>query len=125
MKKLLCIVFAVCVLLTVAGCGRGEKNPVLGAWEAETQISILGVSGNQTVDAVYRFEFFGDGTGKSQIDADSNLPDPAGAFTYVLEEDQLVLTFENGMTQTFAVTFGENTMTLEGRANLDLVRVEN
>ena len=122
MKKVLCLVFAVCLLLTVAGCGQGERNPILGSWEAETQISILGVSGNQTVDAVYRFVFNEDGTGESHIVTDVNLPDPAGTFTYTLEEDQLVLTYEGGMTQTFTVTFGENTMTLDGRAHLELVK---
>jgi superfamily II DNA or RNA helicase len=69
MKKALCFMLVFVSLLAIVGCSQNQadRNPILGSWETETKMSVLGVSipddeGNQTVDGIYRLEFNEDGT---------------------------------------------------------------
>ena len=69
MKKSVCLSLVLLLVLSMAACGQSEKNPILGAWECPTEIQVFGelpegVNQGQTIEAVYRFEFNEDGTGK-------------------------------------------------------------
>lgn len=133
MKKVFCFMFVLFVLLAMAGCGQNQAdhNSILGSWEAETELSILGVSvsddeENQTADMVYCFEFYEDGAGKSSIIIDEKYAEDIrnmnASFTYILDGDKLELTHEDGNTQVFTVSFSGENLILDGRAHMELVR---
>ena len=120
-------------MLIITGCSRdqSESNTILGSWETETKMSFLGVSvpdseGYQTLDVIYRIEFYEDGSGKSNIIFDEEhadrTPDTNLNFIYILDGDKLELTHESGNTQTFTVSFSDDKLVLDGRAKLELIR---
>lgn len=133
MKKVLCFLFVLSFLLIIVGCGQKQAshNSIFGSWEAEIQMSIIGVSvpddeGNHTADMIYRFEFYEDGTGKSSIIVDKKytdrIPNIKESFTYILDGDKLELTHEDGNIQKFTVSFSDENLILDGRAHMELVR---
>lgn len=132
MKKAISFMFVLLFLMAIAGCGQNRAdNSIFGTWEAETEVSILGISvsddaENQTVDAIYRFEFYEDGTGKSSIIVDEayadQFPNTNVSFTYALDGDKLTLTHEGGNIQAFTVSFSGDNLILDGRARLELIR---
>ena len=132
MKKVSCIVLVLCVLLAVVlwSQSRGNRNSILGSWETEMQVSVLGVSGpdgrEQTAEVLYCFAFYEDGTGRRNITAREEyadrIPDIEESFTYLLEGDILTLTQENGNTQVFTVSFSGQNLILDGRTHMELVR---
>ena len=133
MKEMIHFVLVLSFLLTITGCGltQTDRNSVLGSWEAEIQMSIIGVSvpddeGNHTADMIYRFEFYEDGTGKSSIIVDEKytdrIPNIKESFTYILDGDKLELTHEDGNIQKFTVSFSDENLILDGRAHMELVR---
>ena len=133
MRKMLYLILTFTLLLTFTGCNhkKDDPNPLLGAWEAETELSILGVStfseeSGHTVPAIYRFTFLADGTGTSNIvilqnDSD-HIPDTSTNFTYTLSENTLEILYEGGNAQTFTVTFSGENLILDGRARIELTK---
>ena len=130
MKKFIAIILA---LFCLAGCGQNkvDENPILGSWEAESEMSIIGVSIlnmeiNQTIDMIWCFEFLEDETGKSTIIVDEEygkyIPNMSESFQYKLDGDKLELIYEKGNTQTFTVSFADEKLILDGRTRLELVR---
>lgn len=131
MKKLTVFVLILMYALAMVGCSQNQVNrdSVFGSWEAEAEISILGVSVDdeetQSVDAIYYFDFFEDGTGESSIIVDGKyaelVPNTNESFTYTLDGDKLTLTYENGNVKKFTVSFWDEKMILDGRARIELV----
>lgn len=111
MKRWLCIVL---ILLLLTGCGAPET--IVGTWEAEMTVSVLGIDQPGTeAPAVTRFIFRKDGTGSwgTEISGGS-YPEAVREFSYSLEEDVLTLTFaqEDSPTRFTAVLSGDS-LTLE------------
>ena len=132
MRKVFCFVLALCILLAVIlwSQSRGDRNSILGSWETEMQVSVLGASGpdagEQTAEVLYCFVFYEDGTGRRNMRAHEKyagrIPDIQESFAYMLEGDTLTLTQENGNTQIFTVSFSGQTLILDGRVHMELVR---
>ena len=134
MKKLISLVIISLLVLGLAACGEAQvdKDPIVGAWEMPTQVQILGVSQDkpqgQTIDAITRFEFNEDKTGKWLTIVDEqyaqSVPDADVSFTYTLEGDKLVLSRESGQVNQFTVSFADNKLVLAGRATMELERAK-
>lgn len=132
MKKIVCLSLVLLLVLSMAACGQSEKNPILGAWEMQTQVQILGVLQDtpqgQTIDAVTRFEFNEDGTGKWLTIVDQQyaqfVPDADVSFNYTLDGDKLVLSRESGQVNQFTVSFADNKLILDGRVPMELSKVK-
>ncbi len=117
----------------MVGCGQKQTDhdSVLGYWEAETKMSVLGISlpddeGEHTADVIYCFEFYEDGTGKNSIIVDEKyadlISDVNESFTYTLDGEKLEITHENGNIQAFTISFSGENLILDGRAHMELVR---
>ncbi len=135
MKRALFIVLVIFSLISMVSCGqnRTEQESISGVWEAESELSVLGVAlpdadEKQTVDMKYRFEFNDDLTGESHIIVDEKytefVPDTNSSFTYVYDGEKLELTHENGTKQVFSVSFSGEKLILDGRAHIELVRIK-
>jgi hypothetical protein len=133
MKKVIFTLSILLFMLGISGCGENKTDyePILGSWEAEMQISVLGISPpaveGQTADATYRLEFYEDGTGKSAIiskEYADHISDIETNFTYSLDGEKLELTHENGSIQSFSVSFSDEKLILDGRAHIELVRIK-
>lgn len=131
MKKLTVFILVLMYALAMVSCGQNQanRNSVLGSWEAEIEISMIGVSagddkGPQNADAIYYFDFFEDGTGESSIILGGkyaeHIPKTNENFTYILDGDKLTLTYENGNVQKFTISFVEEKLILDGRARIEL-----
>ena len=134
MKKTISFLLVI-LLATITGCGQktADKNTILGSWETKIAASILGVSmpdneEAQSADATYCFDFSEDGSGTSSITLDAayaeQFRNTQENFTYTLDGEQLTLTFENGNTQVFTVSFSDGKLILDGRARLELMRTK-
>ena len=132
MKKWILFAFAMVYAFAMAGCSQNQadQDSVFGSWEAEMELSVLGVSaaeeeGKKTAAAMYCFDFFEDGTGESRIILDEkyagHIPNTKEHFTYVLDGDKLTLTYETGRVQEFTVSFSDGKLILDGRARIELV----
>ena len=106
MKKAVYFMCVLLLLLSITGCSQKQvnHNAILGSWETETEMSLLGVSEsveeNQTIDVIYNFEFREDGTGETGIIVDEQyvgyISNKNAGFTYILDGDSLELTYEDG-----------------------------
>ena len=133
MKKIICLSLVFMLVLSMAACGQNEKNPIWGSWECPTEIQVFGelpegVNQGQTIEAVYRFEFNEDGTGKWLTVVDEQfvqfVPDADVSFSYSLEGDKLELNREDGRVHQFTVSFADNKMNLDGRVPMELTRAK-
>ena len=132
MKKVIFTLSILLFMLGISGCGENttDHDAILGSWEAEIQMSVLGISipaGEEPItDATYHLEFYEDGTGKSAISVSGEFADHISDietnFTYSLEGEKLELTHENGSIQSFSVSFSDKMLILDGRAHIELVR---
>ena len=139
MKKALCLMLVLFSLLALVGCNRSqaERNSILGCWETEIDVSVLGLSlsneaENQTITATYELEFYEDGTGKCSVTFDEasaaqipNLPNISNintSLTYTYNGSTLEIKPENENAQTFSVSFSGEKLLLDGRAPLELTR---
>ena len=139
MKKVFCLILALLFLLAITGCNhnRAERNAILGCWETEIDMSVLGLSlsneeENQTITATYELEFYEDGTGKCSVTFDEasaaqipNLPNISNvntSLTYTYNGSTLEIKSENENAQTFSVSFSGEKLLLDGRSHLELTR---
>ena len=131
MKRLTALVLALICVLGLVGCDQNQNNRdyIFGSWEAEIEMSILGVSvadeeGPQSTYAICIFDFFEDGTGESGIIVDrkyaENIADTNESFTYILDGDKLTLTYDDGKVENFTVSFLDEKLILDGRAHIEL-----
>ena len=133
MKKVFCLILALLFLLAITGCNRNqaERNAILGCWETEIDMSVLGnylstIEDNQVITATYELEFYEDGTGNCRITFDEEfadqLPNVNTALTYTYSGSTLEITPENENAQTFSVSFSGEKLLLDGRSHLELTR---
>ena len=120
MKKTICIILLLAVLLTApAGCGN-KQNKIVGTWKYQ-QTTILNVVTERT------YTFREDGTGSAPVlDGITNVD-----MTYTLDGDQLTIT-RGGLLdslvgpEVYTVAFGNDSLTLtaEDGTVIELTKVE-
>lgn len=91
MKKYICLVLVTLLTLAMAGCAK--EPTIVGTWEEEITVSVLGLTdqpGNHP--AVLRYTFAEDGSGIQEI-IPNDLPERANnvTFNYAVEGDKLIL----------------------------------
>jgi len=111
-RRFFCLIL---MMLLLTGCAASE--PIVGSWEEEITISVLGIGQSDAeAAAVTRFLFRENGSGSwAMAFADGSHPEAVREFSYSLEEDVLTLTFKQ---EDHPIQF---TMTLTG----DSLRLEN
>jgi len=126
MKRLICYLLVVPILLSLCACSG--KTGIVGIWEQEMEISILGEGVDSPTSAVslLRFTFREDGTGTQEhIMMEEAYPSAVREFAWQLEEDTLTLDFEGDHTEQFAVATSQTSLKLENsRGKYDLTRAE-
>lgn len=126
MKRIICCIFAAILLVSLAGCSANGN--IVGTWEQEMEVSILGegVELATSAPALCRFTFREDGTGlQEHILQDESYPDAAREFTWQLEGDSLTLEYVENHTEVFSVVLAKTSLKLENRrGSYDLVRAE-
>ena len=92
MKKKLCLVLAALLVVSLVGCG--QEPTVVGTWEEEITVSVLGVTEKEgTYPALLRYTFAEDGSGVREVIQDVHPEDPqTELFTYSVEGDKLIIT---------------------------------
>ena len=124
MKKRLAALTAVLVLL--AGCGgksSGEKA-LIGTWEGQTEMSVLGegVENPETVTGTVSFTFDEEKNGILELDVGGNYAAISQNFTYTVEKDKLTLQLPD-QTMEYTFVLDGDALGLHGRANFDLKRI--
>ena len=120
MKKLVLLILAAALLL--AGCGKEET--LVGIWEQEITVSVLGVEGQTEAESIVRFTFREDGTGtQEQMILDGSHPDAVRDFSWVLEKKTLTLDYGEGQTAVFTAIVEQEVLKLENhRGSYELKR---
>ena len=122
-RKIALLLIAAMLFGLLAGCSAQSK--LIGTWETQTEVSILGVSidipfiDNCTVS----FSFEKDGTGSRTSEFGSSLPSISQAYTYSVEDGTLTLTYESGNTEEYTFTVEKDVLILDGRVDLELNKV--
>lgn len=126
MKRWLLLCLTVFCLWLLTGCS--EPDGIVGIWEEEIQVSILGSEQQGEAAAVTRFIFREDGTGSWGTELlDGRHTEAVREFYYRQEEDKLILSYASDTADTeFAMTLSENTLRLESkRGSFSLKRIKN
>ena len=113
MQRIICCILAAVVLFSLTGCS-GNGN-IVGIWEQEMEISILGegIEEATSVASLCRFTFREDGSGiQEHIMQDGKHPDAVREFTWQLQEDMVALDFGGGHTETFSVACNKTSLKL-------------
>ena len=124
------VVSAILVLaLLLCACGSAAKEPSLvGTWEGEMEVSILGQAaqdGPVSETATTRLTFREDGTCLWETSLPEPYPSTAQAYNYAVEGDSLTLGIENGREETIPFSVSGDSLQLGGRFNdLLLTRVK-
>ena len=123
MKKAVFAVLLLFLFFTVAGCSNGD---IVGVWEAEMEISVLGLDKADSAASVLRFTFFEDGTGsQEQIIIDGTYPDIIRTFRYELDGSTLTLNYEDLQTEVFSIMFDSTSLQMDSnRINYQLMKVQ-
>ena len=92
MRKFFCLMLAVLLVLTLCGCAK--EPTIVGTWEEEITITVLGKTeqeGNHP--ALLRYTFAEDGTGTREVIPDT-IPEhtQTDRFTFAVEGDVLTIT---------------------------------
>lgn len=126
MKRFLYTIFLGIILLSLTACG--SKAEITGIWEQEMETSILGegIEAATSVASLRRFTFREGGTGlQEHILLDETYPDAVREFTWQLEDNRLMLEYEENHTEEFSVIVSKNSLKLENpRGTYDLLRIE-
>ncbi len=123
MRRLICVLL---MLLLLTGCT--SSNPIVGTWEAEITVAVLGMDQEgHEASAVTRFTFRKDGTGSWGTSiTDGSHPETVREFLYTLEENHLILTYQEDIASTeFIATLNGDMLTLESnRGSFQLTRTK-
>lgn len=124
MRRIFCGILMALLLISLAGCSGGGN--IVGTWEREMEISILGVEGEATVSSTARFTFREDGTGiQAQILPDGSHPDAVREFSWQLEGDTLVLDYGENQREEFTASISKSSLKLEShRGSYDLTKAK-
>ena len=124
MRRFYCLLAAVVLLGLTVSCAA--KKTLAGTWEATVDLSVLGVGQEapQTAAAVLRFVFQEDGNGAMETEFDGEHPAVSRAFQYSTQEDQLILDYtDGGSPSQYTFALEGDTLTLNGRVDVELTRV--
>lgn len=123
-----CLYFALLVTFLISLTACGGKTDIVGTWEQETEIAILGegIEKATTAASSHRFTFREDGTGiQEHIVADGSYPNAVREFHWQLEGDTLTLVYAENQTEEFTAVLSKTSLKLENRrGGYDLTRVE-
>ena len=124
MKSLLCGVLVVSLLFALCACSG--SNSIVGVWEQEMQISILGREEATSAASLLRFTFREDGSGlQEHIMADGNYPDAVREFHYHVKDGLLTMVYAEDRIEEFSVQLSKDALNLENkRGSYDLTRAE-
>ena len=122
MKRFLCGILMAVFLFSLTACG--DASGIIGSWEQEMEISILGLDDQTTAASILRFTFRDDGTGtQEQIIRDGSHPDISRGFTYQLEGDKLILDYGDGQREEYSVVMDASILKMENdRGKFELKR---
>ena len=122
MKRLLCGILMAVFLFSLTACG--DASGIIGSWEQEMEISILGLDDQTTAASILRFTFRDDGTGtQEQIIRDGSHPDISRGFTYQLEGEKLILDYGDGQREEYSVVMDASILKMENnRGKFELKR---
>ena len=110
MKRIIAIVLV--VLLT--GCAA--KQSIVGTWEQEMTISVIGMEEQTEAESTARFTFRQDGTGtQEQLLFDGVHPNTLREFTWTLSGECVILDFGNGRQETFVVIQEKDSLELHSQ----------
>lgn len=109
-------------LLLLSGCSK--PSGIVGTWEEEIQVSILGSEQPGEAAAVTRFVFREDGSGSWGTEIlDGSHPETVRDFHYRQEEENLVLSFKEGSADTgFSMALSEDTLKMESNRGSFLLK---
>ena len=109
----------------------GYEDQLLGAWEMEITLPIIASEDSELpaeVEAIWRFEFNEDGTGKWLTIVDEQYTDLYDdtdiIFTYTLDGDNLELIRENGNAMPYIISFVDDNLIMDGRTYMELTPVK-
>ena len=124
MKAMLCSVLVVSLLFALCACSG--SNSIVGVWEQEIQISILGREEATSAASVLRFTFREDGSGlQEHIMPDGSYPDTVLEFHYHVKDDLLTMVYAEDHMEEFSVELSKDALKLENkRGSYDLTRAE-
>lgn len=122
MKRFLCGILMAVFLFSLTACG--DASGIIGSWEQEMEISILGLDDQTTAASILRFTFRDDGTGtQEQIIRDGSHPDISRGFTYQLEGEKLILDYGDGQREEYSVVMDASILKMENnRGKFELKR---
>ena len=114
MKRFLCGILMAVFLFSLTACG--DASGIIGSWEQEMEISILGLDDQTTAASILRFTFRDDGTGtQEQIIRDGSHPDISRGFTYQLEGEKLILDYGDGQREEYSVVMDASILKMENK----------
>ena len=121
MKKKLFVICALLLALLLTGCGENEELSIDGVWQMD--VSVIGEGVDENTTGYVEYEFFG-GYGRRTDCVNGEIRSAEG-FTYTLNEDAVVLSFEDGTEQeyTWAVS-GKNLVLADLSAETQLESVK-
>ena len=115
------VVFAALLALLLCACGSAAKEPsVVGTWEGEMVVSVLGLAAQDSPvseTATTRMTFHEDGTCLWETSLPEPYPSTAQEYNYTAEGDVLTLGMENGREETVPFSLAGDTLRLGGRFN--------
>ena len=112
MKRFLCGILMAVFLFSLTACG--DASGIIGSWEQEMEISILGLDDQTTAASILRFTFRDDGSGtQEQIIRDGSHPNARRDFIYQLEGDKLILDYGDGQKEEFSIVMDTSSLKLE------------
>ena len=120
---MICIAFLVLMISVIIGFVNKDTHSIVGAWETDTQIvnSSLSDKGNS---GKIQFYFYEDLTGK-EITLSNDKRNQRN-FTYVINNNELSITFESGSVWTFPFTLENNKLILiQNHASITYQRIVN
>ena len=114
MRKIVCCTFAIIVVLVLTACSK--TMDIVGTWEQEMEMTVLGKEETSLVDSVCVFIFREDHTGvQKHILTDGSHPDAVREFSYHLDGDVLILNYDENSMEEFTVSVTGTFLQLQNR----------
>lgn len=92
MRRIISVILAILMVLSMVGCT--QEITIVGTWEEEIMVSVLGATDKQgTYPALLRYTFAEDGTGTREIFSDIHPEEPqTEEFAYSVDGEKLIMT---------------------------------
>ena len=103
MKKVLILILAVVMLLSLMACGSSDKNKLIGTWELLDSHYLKIGSSSVLVNATYTYSFSKDDTFTYEYDSEAFSTPTVKSGRYTIKDGIITLTFESGKVETIAL----------------------